>query len=68
MAMNMYSTIEELLDASFSARSMLCRKKVGYYYFPELLVIVIPSVSFSIWETKRNHKGLSLASRKDGEQ
>jgi hypothetical protein len=28
----------------------------------------VPSVSFSIWETKLNHKGLSPASREDGER
>jgi hypothetical protein len=27
---------------------------------------VVPSVSFSLWETKRNHRGLSPASREDG--
>jgi hypothetical protein len=29
---------------------------------------VVHSVSFSIWETKRNHRGLSPASREDGER
>jgi hypothetical protein len=28
---------------------------------------VVPSVSLSIWETKWNHRGLSLASREDAE-
>jgi hypothetical protein len=28
---------------------------------------VVASVSFSIWETKQNHRGLSSASREDGE-
>jgi hypothetical protein len=28
---------------------------------------IVPSVSFSIWETKRNHRGLSPVSREDGE-
>jgi hypothetical protein len=30
-----------------------------------LLQNVVPSVSFSIWETKRNHRGLSPTSRED---
>jgi hypothetical protein len=29
---------------------------------------IVPSVSFSIWETKRNHRGLSLASGEDLER
>jgi hypothetical protein len=31
-------------------------------------VDVAPSISFSICETKRNHRGLSPASREDGER
>jgi uncharacterized membrane protein len=30
-----------------------------------LLQNIITSVAFSIWETKWNHRGLSLASRED---
>jgi hypothetical protein len=39
------------------------------YHFecPTLFQNVIPSVSFSIWETKQNNRGLSPASREDGE-
>jgi hypothetical protein len=36
-AMNTYSTTEELLDMSFSMRSMSYQRKAGNYFFPELL-------------------------------
>jgi hypothetical protein len=35
--------------------------------YQTLFQSVIPSVSFSIWETQRNLRGLSPASREDGE-
>jgi hypothetical protein len=39
-ASNTYATIEELLDTSFSMRSMSLSKKVGDYFFPELLLLI----------------------------
>jgi hypothetical protein len=38
-ATNTHATIEELVDASSSMRSVSCQKKVGDYFFPELLVL-----------------------------
>jgi hypothetical protein len=38
-AMNTYATIQDLLDASFSVRSVSYQRKVGDQFFPELLVI-----------------------------
>jgi hypothetical protein len=35
--------------------------------YQTLLQNVIPSVSFSVWETKQNHRGLSPTSREDEE-
>jgi hypothetical protein len=41
MATNTHATIEELLGASFSMQSLLYQRKVGDYFFPELLVLII---------------------------
>jgi hypothetical protein len=38
-ATNTQASIEELLDASFSIRAVSYQRKVGDYFFPELLVI-----------------------------
>jgi hypothetical protein len=38
--MNTHATIAELLDASFSMLSMLDERKVGDWFFPELLVLL----------------------------
>jgi hypothetical protein len=37
-ATNTYATIKEILDASFPLRSVSYQRKVGYCFFPELLV------------------------------
>jgi hypothetical protein len=37
-ATNTYAKIEELLDESFSMRSVSCQNKVGNHFFVELLV------------------------------
>jgi hypothetical protein len=38
-ATNTHATIEELLDAAFYVRCVSYRRKVGEYFFPELVVI-----------------------------
>jgi hypothetical protein len=40
-ATNTYITIEELLDASFSMRSVSYQRKIGDWFFPELLILII---------------------------
>jgi hypothetical protein len=40
-ATNTHATIEELLDASFSIRSVSYQRNVGDQFFPELLVISV---------------------------
>jgi hypothetical protein len=42
------ATIEKLLDASFSVRSMSYKKKIGDYFFPELLVFKLFRVNLLI--------------------
>jgi hypothetical protein len=42
-AMNTLVTMEELLDASFSMGSVSYQSKVGYLFFPELLVSLVIS-------------------------
>jgi hypothetical protein len=37
-AKNTHSKIKEMLDESFSMQSMTYKRKVDYYFFPELLV------------------------------
>jgi hypothetical protein len=39
-ATNTQATIEALLDASFSMRTLSFQKKIGDYFFPELLVLI----------------------------
>jgi hypothetical protein len=46
-ATNTHAKIEELLDASFSMRSGLYQRKVGDYFFRELLVLLTELSSFS---------------------
>jgi hypothetical protein len=38
-ATNTEATIEEFLEVQFSMRSVWCQRKVGDYFFPELIVL-----------------------------
>jgi hypothetical protein len=57
---------------TYSILSAISFKIVSFGMYPVgyqiLFQNVIPSVSFSIWETKQNHRGLSVASTEDGER
>jgi hypothetical protein len=55
-ATNTHATIEELLDTPFSTRFMLYQKKVGGWFFPELLVLISGFFYKFFWFMLHYHK------------
>jgi hypothetical protein len=45
VATNTHATLEELLDALFSMRSVLYEKKVGYHFFSDFFYLIFKSSS-----------------------
>jgi hypothetical protein len=72
VSLGMHTAIPSFFPEFRSTMEVIFLNAMEYRFVPFgcqiLFQNVIPSVSFSIWERKKNHRGLSLASREDGER